>query len=56
MKIIFKKCETGWWIAHFKYHEMRGMVESGKTKQDSFNELMKSLELKLAYDNNLKHE
>lgn len=42
------------WIAAID--DMPGLVESGESKQDAFNELMKSLRIKLAFDNGLKYE
>lgn len=58
LTIEFKDCwendtmipETDRWMAWFE--EIRGMVETGSTKQCAFDQLMNSLRVKILYDNN----
>jgi predicted RNase H-like HicB family nuclease len=48
-QIEFEHHEGVEWIALFP--SIKGIVASGETKEDAFNELMISLKIKLAYDN-----
>lgn len=48
--------DTEGYIAYFSDPNFKGLVETGLTKQEAFNELMVSLRVKLAYDNGLKYE
>jgi DNA repair exonuclease SbcCD ATPase subunit len=52
LKVVLEQSEVEW-VAFFTNPDMRGMVVSGATKEEAFKELMISLAVKLADDNNI---
>jgi len=47
------ECKEHHYLAGFTNKELRGMIESGVTVKEAFDELMISLKVKIAYDNNI---